>query len=548
MRFWRGRPISAGWLLWGLLGLFLALAPTKPASAHAVLELAVPADRSVLQVPPRQFSLRFDEAVVVTDLRLLDGSGRAVKIMVTPTDGAIDGMIDEDLAAGTYTIGYRIISADGHPVAGAVQFQIGTGPAHWAAHETGFVWWQWGKLAARWILYLGAFLAWGTISRGVRRGVMNRHVLAVSSVAAIAADIAAIGLQGIAISGGGPADLLWPALWWNATATQDGKVLLLTAIGIALAWCAWYLRRNGLVARILRGASAVALIAIFATTGHVSAIGNFAAAVLAVHAACALLWIGSLGAMLRRPQQSVVSGIDTAGEIAASSSGRTRRRQAMYAILIAAGIGISCWQIVAPSMLFTTTYGLVLAFKFLLVMLVLALAAVNRWGRVPSSAGRRRMFALGQAGLLVIVLGLTAALGQLTPPRHILAARAGAAALQASGHAGHGDALLDVMLTQSNALAEINITSDGDGGYDMAVWIDDVYERRLNPQQVTVNLTNLDAGIGPLTRELTANPDDGSYVVHDLRLSPVGRWRVEVKADVSDFDRRIFQTEVTVTE
>ncbi|MET1027085.1 MAG: copper resistance protein CopC, partial [Dongiaceae bacterium] len=63
------------WLLWSLLGLLLVLAPIKPAAAHAVLELAVPADRSVLQMPPRQFSLRFDETVVVTDLRLLDSAG-----------------------------------------------------------------------------------------------------------------------------------------------------------------------------------------------------------------------------------------------------------------------------------------------------------------------------------------------------------------------------------------------------------------------------------------------------------------------------------------
>ncbi len=539
--------------IWGaMFCLLLAVLPLRPAAAHAVLELAVPADRAVLQEAPHQFSLRFDEAVAVTDLRLLDPAGRPVPIETNAADGAIDGTIGEALSAGTYTIAYRIISADGHPVAGAVQFQVGAGVTHWTEPQNGLAWWQWGKLAVRWVLYLGAFIAWGTVMRRLRGEVTLqaparppiplRVAAGPASLAAILAALVAIGLQGSGMSGGGWHDLLWPAIWRSGATQPDGRVALLIGLGLGLAWLAWQSRHltflaRFLVARFLMAASAVLIVAAFATSGHVPAIGWSAAVVLAIHVLCALFWIGSLGALLRRPVAQPSTRV-------AAAKGR---RRAVIAGALIAGFILACWQIVTLPMMVSTAYGWVLTAKILAMLLVLGLIAANRWGPVPARPARRRFLAWGQAILLIGILGLTAALGQLTPPRHLLAAEEAAAAQAVSGHGGHGE-LLDTMVHLPDAMAEISLEGNGAGRYNLAVWLDDIYERRLNPQQVTVSLTNLDAGIGPLSRDLTLDPEDHSYVLRDLSLAPAGRWRVEVKADISDFERRIFRAEVVVPE
>ncbi|MDT9593176.1 copper resistance protein CopC [Nocardioides zeae] len=135
------RPTTRGTAR-GLAALALALLPAlagvlalggafAPAQAHATLSSSDPAaDSSVAQLP-EEVSLTFNQEmrgpayVLVTgpDGEAADGDptidGTTVTQAVTPG------------AAGTYTIAYRVVSADGHPVSGEIPFEIteGTGSA-----------------------------------------------------------------------------------------------------------------------------------------------------------------------------------------------------------------------------------------------------------------------------------------------------------------------------------------------------------------------------------------------------------------------------------
>lgn len=516
--------------------LMSVLLQAAPASAHAVLESATPADRAVLAEPPRQFVLRFDEPVVVTDLRLVDQYGRQVQVATTTADSLIDGTIAEDMAPGTYTLSYRIISSDGHPVAGATQFQIGAGAQHWLAAEQGFADWQWGALLTRWVLYLGAFLTWGCAWSGLRGKPFRRRLALRCTIACIVAALLEIGFQGIGMAGGSIAALVKADVWQLGAGSPDGRVAALTVLGLALSWLAVRPLAAHPVATTTRHglliAAGLAIVLAFATTGHVAAIGWLASLVLAVHMAAAMLWVGSIGSLLRRP------AIVPESRTAISSW----RRKAVIWIAIAAGFGLACWQIAAPSMLLATAYSRVLAVKVAAVLAILLLIMANRrFPLVGFPLVRRQAFAFGQVVLLVAVLGLTAALGQLTPPRHLLAAQADAASQLPAQLP-----LLQEMVHDRDAMAEIEIKRGEGGSYDLVVQFADLSGKPLQPKPVTASFRNEEASIGPLTRDLSPVPQNGAYRLKDIHLPSSGRWQVEIKADLSDFDRRIFKAELTI--
>lgn len=120
--------------LLGLLGF------AGPASAHTELTGSTPVDGATLLTAPASVTLTFNEevqnfaaTVVVTgpdgqtytagDLTL---DGRSITAPLTPLS-----------SAGIYTVAYRIVSADDHPVAGQTTFAYAPIPTTSAAAATG---------------------------------------------------------------------------------------------------------------------------------------------------------------------------------------------------------------------------------------------------------------------------------------------------------------------------------------------------------------------------------------------------------------------------
>jgi hypothetical protein len=114
-----------------LLAAGLALVISAgPASAHDVLESSDPPDGATLAGGPAKVTLTFDlpvqrEFATVT----VTGPGRTR--WEQPGDPAVDAeRISVGVRplgpAGTYTVAYRIVSDDGHPVSGTVRFTLST--------------------------------------------------------------------------------------------------------------------------------------------------------------------------------------------------------------------------------------------------------------------------------------------------------------------------------------------------------------------------------------------------------------------------------------
>ncbi|MEU9043129.1 MULTISPECIES: FixH family protein [unclassified Kitasatospora] len=117
----------------GVLGALLALmlAGAVPASAHATLDSTDPRQNSVVATAPPEVTLTFSESVSLSSdsVRVLDPAGKAVD---TGNPAHADGKgntarvgLKGGLANGTYTVAWRAVSEDSHPVGGAFTFSIG---------------------------------------------------------------------------------------------------------------------------------------------------------------------------------------------------------------------------------------------------------------------------------------------------------------------------------------------------------------------------------------------------------------------------------------
>lgn len=127
-----------------LLALALLLAMSTlgsvgPASAHASLVDSTPKDGSSLATAPGQVSFRFDQNVgspAYVVVKAPDGKKINTGDPVI-RDNTVTQAVSSPGLAGTYTMAYRVVSSDGHPVAGEITFVATQGRTVAPASSTG---------------------------------------------------------------------------------------------------------------------------------------------------------------------------------------------------------------------------------------------------------------------------------------------------------------------------------------------------------------------------------------------------------------------------
>ena len=102
------------------------LAPS--AFAHSVLIGTQPGNDVVVPESPDEVVLEFNEAVDASlgSLRVIDGQGAQVDSgeVTQPVATEVAVGIDSELAPGTYTVAWRVVSADSDPISGAFVFHV----------------------------------------------------------------------------------------------------------------------------------------------------------------------------------------------------------------------------------------------------------------------------------------------------------------------------------------------------------------------------------------------------------------------------------------
>lgn len=97
------------------------------ALAHSQLLSSNPADGATLVEPPASIVLTFNEALIpdVDSVSINDVMGHVVSSQSIEPDGAVLSVPwPAGFPAGIYQVAYRVVSGDGHPVVGAINFTI----------------------------------------------------------------------------------------------------------------------------------------------------------------------------------------------------------------------------------------------------------------------------------------------------------------------------------------------------------------------------------------------------------------------------------------
>jgi methionine-rich copper-binding protein CopC len=114
-----------------LAGLLTGVLGAAPADAHTTLTAAVPAKGSKVPSPAR-IKLTFAEAVRFPGIVVLDAKGGHHESgKATATDATVTEQVGGVLPPGVYTVGWRVVAEDGHPVTGDYKFTVvgGTSPS-----------------------------------------------------------------------------------------------------------------------------------------------------------------------------------------------------------------------------------------------------------------------------------------------------------------------------------------------------------------------------------------------------------------------------------
>ncbi|RKN51239.1 copper resistance protein CopC [Micromonospora endolithica] len=119
-----------------LLAVLAVLLPAAPAWAHNALRESTPSRDARVPSAPRQVELVFAERLDPQFTTIaVTGPGDAA---VTAGAPAVSGTratqpVNPDLPAGEYTVSYRVVSVDGHPVQGSFAFTVTSTPTRSAS-------------------------------------------------------------------------------------------------------------------------------------------------------------------------------------------------------------------------------------------------------------------------------------------------------------------------------------------------------------------------------------------------------------------------------
>jgi copper transport protein len=517
-------------LIAGLTALLMALCLATGVSAHATLVSAEPADGSVLAQPPKMVQLHFNESVTPAVIGLIDAGGKTREVATRAVGQSVLMVLPDDLPQGTQVVSYRVVSQDGHPVAGSLVFSIGavTGSAPPPSNRplAILIW------LARIGVYLGLFVGVGGaffaawIGQGPGAFSVSRGALAIGLVSALAS----LGLQGLDLQNLPASAFMTSAPWSAALATSLGPSLLIAIVAMAAAWFASRIPAT----TFARALTALAMTAVgfsLATSGHAASAPPqwLTRPSLFLHGVAAAYWVGALAplaAMAWRRDDRLLRALKQFSAIAVP----------LVVLLVLSGLVLSIIQLESFGALIETQYGIILSIKLVLVVLLLALAALNRFLLTPALvSGNRDTRPLLRSVLLecaIVACVFTVVAGwRFTPPPRALTASAGAP--------------LSIHIHTDAAMFQVLISPGKVGSNDFVLQLMTGDAALLPAREATLILSLPERGIEPMERRATLGPDS-YWHVRGVMLPLPGHWHVRIDALVSDFEKVTLEDDFNV--
>lgn len=590
----RSRPARR---LWRLLAALLTLAAVQvaaaaPAAAHAVLQQSDPAQNASLDAPPRAVTLTFNESVEVSigAIQVLDAAGNRVdRGKVTHPGGqgnVIQVQLQDGLGTGGYAVGYRVVSADSHPIVGAYTFGVGGGSGEEAsaladellAGEGGDPAVGAVYTAVRWLSFASLALLVGAtafvlmIWRDGRGHPRVRALLWGAWAVQLASTLLSFPLQGLYVSGLGGGSALDPELLSAVAGTRFGLVnlarvgLLLLVIPALLALGrpapAEGTRAQGWSGSYAEDAMLLLALGLLLTPGLAGHAGTGYLVPLAlvtdvVHLAAVAVWLGGLvmlaAVVLPRRQAAELRRVVPRFSSVAFA--------AVVAVVVSGAV--QGWrQVGTVDGLLTTTYGRLLLTKvvgvgFLIGLGWLSRQVVNRRLRTaplvarPAGPGaqlanpdtetvaRLRRSVGIEVVIAAVVLALAALLVNAVP------ARSGSASFDtvAPGAPGSGAFGASIKAGQSTVIVTVNPARVGANEIHFSIL--DANSQLADIPGFSATLELPARNLPPFELELE-KLGPGHFAAYDARIPIAGTYELAVTVRSSDIDEDVGTTEMLV--
>ena len=559
IRLWRDPSFWRRMLCAVLLMFVGGVLAATPASAHALLEQSNPANGEVLAKAPAHIEFDFSESVSLSlgYLRVVDTKGNRVDDGKTSTPGG-DGTrvaigLPSGLPDGGYIASYRVISADSHPVSGAISFAVGTGAAPKidsagtqtsAASSDPVV--AVAYPVVRWLGYLGFSLLVGVIAfagfvhRPSRRDRRIRRLGWIGFDIAIGSTVLGVLMQGVYGAGRGFGSLFDYSLIAATLETNLGRMYALRLVVLGfLGVLLWEWLSARVVAQWLTYTAtglAVCMAATIAGGGHASSQG-FSPIMLGadvLHLLAMGMWIGGLVIVLA----VVIPHVDdedlpqVVGEF-------SNLALVSVIVIIVTGAFQALVQVGTFGALFGTTYGWLVVAKIvgLLILVVLAYGSrswVNnrvaaRTEDVPApTRAKLRTRIIAEVVVAAVVIGVAAVLVSEPPAKDVYAAPA------------------NTTVTFSNgSTAQVTVDPDRSGQNAMHIYVFDENGAIQNVPEVTATIEQKAAKVGPLDVPLT-KAGTGHFLTSRQNFPIKGDWTITITLNLGEFDQYVASTVVTV--
>ena len=380
-----------------LLGALVALAVPTAAFAHANLIRVTPADGSAVKTAPASIRLLFDDVIrTEPGIRAVDNAGSSVLGGSPRVAGGRTLVIPlrAGLRRGGYTVLWRVLSDDGHQVAGVTTFAVGVGqppprPVLAKPSESRVV-----PGFERWLFLGGILLAVGL---SLFRIAMPRD----------AAPSLRLLVLGFALAAGGGAALVAR----TSLSTRFGLVIAIAVcvavVGAGVSLAARFVRRLAAGA----WACGLALVAAPSASGHALDPGRsrIELPIDVLHVAASSVWFGGVVALAFAARH---------GEFRE----RALRRFSALALLSIGVIGVTgvvraVSELSSIAQITETGYGRLLLVKTGLFAVLVVLGWTNRYRLVPTLAKSAQQLRRNLRAEALLFVGLIAAVAFLTQTR-----------------------------------------------------------------------------------------------------------------------------------
>lgn len=553
-------------VVFGVLAAIWLVVP-QSAMAHAALVEAEPASGSVLDASPAEIRLTFNERLEsgLYYIRVYDGMGREVtKEEARLSQDQRDVQVAlPTLRNGSYTVSYRVISADGHPVSASYVFHVGevsmlpgdgsgSGAGHHHHHVDGIdgraILLHGSKALYLITLLLFAGLALWSLRRGfavsgttseVRDAAeadngqprLQLWLLTVLRLFVLAL-IASIGVQLSQLMDG------WsPAEWRSLLDTSLGRLWAIHLVGALVGLIVLGVKgreETGMAAwqRYVLAVLAVLLLGTKATSGHAAATEPVWVSIAFdfVHLLMAAVWSGGLLIVLllwRKSREQLRAFLPVFSRFAWIS----------IVVLAISGFLLTLLMLPGPAYLLYSSWGIALLVKVGAVLLIIPVAGMIRRQMKRRGVPAGKLVATDFSLALVIVV-LAAVLSGLNPvptnkPLH-----------------------WHVMGADIHMTAQIAPNEPGMNRFAVKVWLP---EEDGEPEQVALQLIPLlgEEDPAPIDIPLVPSEDLGEmdffpdferydYAGEGVYLAFPGKWQVRVMVTAPGGKPYVFTEEMRV--